>query len=338
MVFLTRRFINASAPSQILHTLNKIEKQSALKMRVGLQSSFPQEQSLNGSRLSFSSDSPPVLSSLKSPPTSRLAPPGHCQFGEEFEAATLVDRFEVSPSSGILRFSLPDGTRPLNLSTCACILAKAKINGEEVIRPYTPISTNALTGYMDLLVKNYFDKGTMSKFLHEVPVGSDQVSFKHVSFNVKIQAPFQQKRIVMVSGGSGITPMIQALHSLLDNSAKGMPMDQKVTLLYGSQHSDDILGRSLLDEWAANHSDKFELVHVLSDEPKDSSWSGKRGMIDQPLLQQYLPSPSIGEDVVVFICGPLPMYKAICGPRDDKETVGGILGDMGFSSQQVYKF
>ena len=56
---------------------------------------------------------------------------------------------------------MPDATKPLGLSTCACVLAKADLTvaessgseGEAVIRPYTPISTNAQIGSFDLLVK-----------------------------------------------------------------------------------------------------------------------------------------------------------------------------------------
>jgi cytochrome-b5 reductase len=45
----------------------------------------------------------------------------------------------------------------------------------------------------------------------------------------------------MLAGGTGITPMIQALHAILDNTNEAPPK-QRVTLFYGSQTSDDILG------------------------------------------------------------------------------------------------
>lgn len=55
----------------------------------------------------------------------------------------------------MLRFGLPDKEKGLGLSTCACILAGAKVDeGDDmVIRPYTPISTNADKGTFDLLIK-----------------------------------------------------------------------------------------------------------------------------------------------------------------------------------------
>eukprot|EP00934_Nitzschia_sp_Nitz4_P001657 Nitzschia sp. Nitz4//scaffold502_size4579//565//1422//NITZ4_009241-RA/size4579-processed-gene-0.1-mRNA-1//1//CDS//3329553594//1657//frame0 len=285
----------------------------------------------------MSANTYPTLFSLEGKPsTLDLVPPGHCQFGEDFASAKLVSRTNVSPSSSLLRFSLPDPTKPLQLSTCACILAKADIGGEAVIRPYTPISTNDMVGSMELLVKNYFDKGTMSKHLCELPVGST-IDFKHIGFNVKIQAPFKQKNVVLLAGGSGITPIIQALNALLGTNNNEDTKDQKVTLLYGSQSSDDIIAQPLLDSWAKQFPDKFQLVHVLSNEPEGSSWAGRRGHITKELLTEFLPGgPS--PDTLILVCGPPPMYGALCGPRDQPEEITGTLGELGYTKDHVYKF
>ena len=47
----------------------------------------------------------------------------------------------------------------------------------------------------------------MSNYLYSLNTG-DEVKFKHIKFNVKIQYPFTQyKTISMISGGTGIAPM-----------------------------------------------------------------------------------------------------------------------------------
>jgi cytochrome-b5 reductase len=301
---------------------------------------------------------PDIFSSLQGPPIARLVPPGHCQFTPEFQPVQLVARQAISSTSSILRFALPDSNQPLQLSTCACVLAGAMIDGIHVVRPYTPISTNALVGHVDFLIKSYdnFDqKGTMSRYLHQVDIGSTDISFRHIAPNVKIQAPFSQKHIIMLAGGTGIAPMLQALHAILGSKTttaapSSSPLIQrsthhqpKVTLLYGSQNSQDILGESILERWSRDYSNRFQLVHVLSDEPPfTSSWTGKRGFIDSELIAEHVTS-SLGEgfheeDVLILVCGPPPMYQALCGPREESHTVGGILGEMGFTRDQVYKF
>ena len=178
----------------------------------------------------------------------------------------------------------------------------------------------------------HYDNGKMSQHLKHMEVG-DTIEFKHIDFNVKIQAPFAQKRIGMIVGGTGITPMIQALHAILGDDK----CDTKVVMLYGSRISTDILAGDLLKAWEEMYPERLEVVHVLSHEPDDSDWKGKKGFINKDLIQQKFAPPSEGNDVLIMVCGPPPMYNAFCGPRDTKE-VTGILDEIGYDSSQVYKF
>merc|ERR1712232_966639 len=119
----------------------------------------------------------------------------------------------------------------------------------------------------------------------------------------------------------------------------------EVVMLYGSRTEDDILGRTLIDSWAKDFCQKLKVVHVLSDEPSDGSseWTGRTGYIDRKLIDEHVVSESIqagpecGDDVIIFICGPPPMYNALCGPRGENELTG-LLADMGYKKEQVYKF
>ena len=71
----------------------------------------------------------------------------------------------------------------------------------------------------------------------------DVVGFKHIQFNIKKQYPFGKRSVSMLCGGSGITPMLQALRKLVHT-----PGDTtQLTLLYGSKSVDDILMRHEID-------------------------------------------------------------------------------------------
>ena len=132
--------------------------------------------------------------------------------------------------------------------------------------------------------------------------------------------------------------MIQALHAILGDGPESQKSStEEVTLLYGSRNKNDILGGEMLDNWAGLHKGKFNHIDVLSDEPADSEYAGERGFIDKEKIVKYLPPASEGEDVVIFVCGPPVMYQILCGPRNEKE-VTGILGELGYTSEQVYKF
>ena len=90
-------------------------------------------------------------------PIAAVVPPGVCYFGEDFSPAPLVSKVQISPNTAVYTFGL-DGDKALGLSTCACILAKGgqDKDGKPVIRPYTPISTNAMVGKFELMVRGCF--------------------------------------------------------------------------------------------------------------------------------------------------------------------------------------
>jgi len=115
-------------------------------------------------------------------PILNIVPPNICQFKPNYQSVPLVNRIPCGSggTSFILRFGLPDVNRPMDLTTCACLLASADLeddtkDGEltEVIRPYTPISTNDQVGCFDLLIKDYGQEhGWMSNYLcNELQVG-----------------------------------------------------------------------------------------------------------------------------------------------------------------------
>ena len=269
-------------------------------------------------------------------PTAAVVPPGMCCIPEEWVSLPLIKRTKITQDVNIFRFGTPHPGEPLNLSTCSCILASAlsKTSGELIVRPYTPISTNELLGSFDLMVKIYPD-GEMSQQMEQLELG-DLLDFKHIPFNVKQQYPFQKRRIGMIAGGTGLTPMIQALHAIL-----GTPGDEtKVDLIYGSKTQDDLI--DFVDDWERRSNGRLKVHHVLSDEPHDSDWSGDRGFIDEDLLFRIFQDAEISpedDDVSIFVCGPDPMLDLLCGPRTETELKEGtVLADMGFNDGQIYKF
>ena len=286
------------------------------------------------SKMCLNTDGKALPTTMTGPPVASLVEPGHCQFTSEWTGVPLLERWKVSPTTMVLRFGLPDTSKSLQLSTCACILAHTKMDEEDVVRPYTPISTNANIGYFDLLVKHYGPTAKMSRYMHDIMKIGDTLDFKHIEFNVKIQAPFgSPKHICMLVGGTGISPMIQALHAIL--GSQDTPTT-KVTMLYGSKVANDILGSEILEQWSKDYQDRLEVVHILSDEPaENSNWTGLRGFINRTSIEKYIPPPS--ENPLIFICGPPPMYNALSGPREEKE-VTGVLGTMGYQTEHVYKF
>ncbi len=263
----------------------------------------------------------------------------------------LLSRTAVNHDTELYDFGLPDG-RALELPVCGCLLLRAPgrgraegggkddFDGSDAVRPYTPISESSAAGSFTLLVKRYAG-GAVSEYLHALPIGAE-VDFKHIAFNVKEPYPFAGKsRFVMLCGGSGITPMFQALQRLLGTAGDERP----VTLIYGNKSEEDILLRERLDEWARAHPTRLEVVHVLGstpDAPPPAGWrdapthKAEVGWIDLELIRRR--AGPAAADVGVFVCGVPAMYEELCGPRTEKGLAeGSVLSQLGYTSSNVVK-
>lgn len=166
----------------------------------------------------------------------------------------------------------------LDLPVCACILVRGFTKeGEPAIRPYTPTSPNDTKGCFDLMVKIY-EQGVVSQWLNNLEVGA-MVGFKHIKFNIKSQYPFEGKqKINMICGGTGITPMYQALHKIVNTPGDSL----QVRLLCGNKSPADILLSKELEELVEKAGGRVQVIHVVGtriDQPDIPGWSGGEFMV-----------------------------------------------------------
>lgn len=104
-----------------------------------------------------------------------------------------------------------------------------------VARPYTPVSSPDMQGAFELLIKSY-PTGRVSRYLHARQAG-DKVLIKG-PFPKLPYRPNMTRRLLMLAGGTGLAPMVQVLHRVLD---AGSGDRTEVTLLFGSRTRGDIL-------------------------------------------------------------------------------------------------
>lgn len=186
-------------------------------------------------------------------------------------------------------------------------------------------------GYLELMVKAY-PKGPMSQHLHSLKLG-DTLSFKGPIPKYP-WAPNKHRHVTLIAGGTGITPMYQLIRTIFNN-----PEDQtKVSLIFGNIKEEDILLREEFEKLEKDYPQRFRAFHTL-DNPPDG-WKGGKGFMTKELLKEVLPDPKT-ENIKVFVCGPPGMYKAISGTKPNPQEQGeltGILKELGYTSEQVFKF
>jgi len=202
------------------------------------------------------------------------------------------------------RFVLPDNAT-LDMLPGDHLYLHATINGKTVKRPYTPSSLPNTVGHFELTVKRY-EMGVISKYLHDQHVGDAVLMSGPNTGGHWVDG--MAKKVGLVAGGTGITPMISIIRWILTKQ-----LDVELFLIFANKAEADIIFR---EEWARDVREhpNFHCYHVLEQPPP--GWSQGKGRITADILRQQLPPP--GPETVIFLCGPPPMVEAL------EETLRGL--------------
>ena len=120
------------------------------------------------------------------------------------------------------------------------------------------------------------------------------------SFSTALQ-PGQRKRYGAIAAGSGITPVLSILSTALE-----VEPESSAVLIYVNRTTLNIMFLEDLEDLKNRYLDRFQLIHVLDEEPLDVEILS--GRLDAGRLDRILDHLVIPEDVDEwFLCGPLPM-------------------------------
>ncbi|CAE6358002.1 unnamed protein product [Rhizoctonia solani] len=230
----------------------------------------------------------------------------------------------ISPDTSIFRFTLqtPEQHLGLPVGQHVFVRLRRKDTGELVQRAYTPVSREREVGHIDLLVKMYLPTdeypqgGKMSVGFHQLMVddtielkgplgsfiwnGDGAALWKGVERTVR--------NIGLICAGSGITPILQVLRSVLEDHT-----DHETTLwlLDSNRTEQDILCRDELLTFAERKG-RMKAHFTLSKSPSEG-WTFSTGRINDEMMKAHLPSPDT-PDTLILICGPDNLIKQTVKP------------------------
>ncbi|KAM9320202.1 NADH-cytochrome b5 reductase 1-like [Gastrophryne carolinensis] len=242
----------------------------------------------------------------------------------------LIRKSVINHNTRRFRFALPSVYCTLGLPPGKYVYLSARITGNLVVRPYTPVSCDD-KGYVDFIIKIYFrdenpdfpEGGKMSQYLDSLAIGDSidvqgpkgLLEYKGKGYFViqpNKRSPAVQKfvrRVGMISGGTGLTPMLQLIQAILKD-----PEDEtKCFLLFANQSVQDIILRRDLDRLQKEHSESFKAWYTVDSAPED--WEYSKGFVDSKMIQDHMPPPA--DDVLILLCGPPAMIKLACKPSLD---------------------
>ncbi|XP_018849615.2 nitrate reductase [NAD(P)H]-like [Juglans regia] len=238
----------------------------------------------------------------------------------------LVDKRSISHDVRLFRFGLPSDDQVLGLPVGKHIFLCATIDEKLCMRAYTPASTVDVVGYFDLVVKIYFKNvhprfpngGLMSQYLDSLPLGSVldvKGPLGHIEYtgrgNFLVHGKHKSaKKLAMVAGGSGITPIYQVVQAILKD-----PEDEtEMYVVYANRTEDDILLRKELDAWSEKY-DRLKVWYVVQESIKEG-WHYSVGFITESILREHIPEGT--EDTLALACGPPPMIQFAVQPNLEK--------------------
>ena len=110
------------------------------------------------------------------------------------------------------------------------------------------------------------------------------------------------ERLCLIAGGIGITPIMSMLRTMADRN------DQRpVTLFYCNQEWDTCTFREEVEEIKTRVN--LKVIYTIERPPQD--WQGEKGFLNSTILNQHLPPEWKSKKTEVFLCGPVPMMKAV---------------------------
>lgn len=182
----------------------------------------------------------------------------------------------------------------------------ANIEGKEVRRSYSFCSAPGIDKDLAVTVKRVAG-GLMSNYLPDNLKVSDDLRVMqpmgHFTTELK---PGNKRHIIMFAGGSGITPFMSHIKSIITAEPQSI-----ITLIYANRNIDAIIFKDALDELQTRHQGRIHVIHILDEAPLN--WQGPSGLLNPEMLKEILERmPDWGPDNTQYLmCGPEGMMRNI---------------------------
>ncbi|MBS2938835.1 phenylacetate-CoA oxygenase/reductase subunit PaaK [Nocardioides sp. J2M5] len=216
-----------------------------------------------------------------------------------FHALRVRDVERLTDDSAAVSFDVPDDLREVfDFAPGESLTLRRVVDGVEHRRTY---SICAPAGAAPRIGVRAIPGGLFSTWLLDDLAPGETVEVAEPSGSFRAD-PSQPGRHLCIAAGSGITPMLSIAASVLANP------DSTVTLLYGNRETTSVMFAEELSDLKNLHGPRFDLVHVLSREPRDVELFS--GRLDADRLRRLLPlKVPLGAVDHVWLCGPLGLVQ-----------------------------
>lgn len=209
---------------------------------------------------------------------------------------------ETADASSIVFEKPNDGS--FNYKAGQYLTLKLNVGGESIRRAYSLCTSPYSDAEMAVTVKRV-EGGKASGFIHNSLKAGDVIEvFPPMGNFTIVPDPSKARHLVLVGGGSGITPLMSILKTII-----GTEPQSRVSLIYGNRDEDSIIFRKELEALTEAHPERLRVVHIL--EEPSASWIGMKGLpmrhVILGIVQNIMSADNLAKSY--WMCGPNPMME-----------------------------
>jgi ring-1,2-phenylacetyl-CoA epoxidase subunit PaaE len=241
--------------------------------------------------------------------------------GPKYYDLTVKDIIQETKDAISIVFEAPaEGSIKYKSGQFLTIITSVK--GKEIRRAYSLCSSPFVDRDMAVMVKRV-DDGLMSNWLPDnlkkgvklrvlEPIGKFTTDFDKGN----------KRHIIMFAGGSGITPMMSIIKSILSQEP-----DSICSLIYCNRDIDSIIFKNELDRLQTLDEGRLHVIHVLDNAPMN--WQGYSGLLNHDMLSKLVERlPDWGIDRTTYL---------MCGPEGMMKNVDTLLAARSISKDKIFK-
>ncbi len=217
---------------------------------------------------------------------------GELKVARIFDETHNIKTFRMVPKDG--------GPLPFEAHAGQYINLMLTIDGKRVNRSYTISSSPTRNHYVEISVKR---DGLASKYLHSQIKEGDTLKVGAAAGKFFF-AGDESRRVILVAGGVGITPMMAVIRSLTDRCWAG-----EMYLIFAVKKREDVVYERELEHLTERHPNLHVLITLTGDTEAKASgiWHGTTGRISKEMVEKFVPGPYKDR---VMLCGPEPQMQA----------------------------
>jgi ferredoxin-NADP reductase len=211
--------------------------------------------------------------------------------------ARCTEVLELTADVKAFRF-VDDAGHPMDYKPGQFVTLELELDGKKIFRSYTMSSTPTQAAYFELTVKRV-EGGAVSNWLcdHLQAGATVRMTGPHGKFSC---APKPRKKLLFLSAGSGVTPMLSMARWIRDQQQNDLLLDTDVVYFHCARTAQDLMFGAEVDAMA-NANPRFVHHTSLTRSNKKDRWHGLTGYLDAAMLKSIAPDFAERE---VYVCGP----------------------------------